>query len=112
MENIDLQYLTINTPLPDFIYAGLASYSANANVYQTQPSSLIAKLAGKFKISQDSIFLTAGIDEAIQMFLLAYGQNSFAFTPSYIEYSRAAVLGGQLTQLNSISGQGYEINQI
>ena len=84
---INLQYTTIKTPLPDFIYEGLKEYSANANSYQPQPKVLTKKLAQKLKLQPEMIYLTAGIDEAILMFAKAYGQQAYVFTPTYIVYA-------------------------
>jgi histidinol-phosphate aminotransferase len=106
---INLQYTTINNPLPDFIYKGLSSYSKKANAYQPQPAELIEKLATKHNVSKDMIYLTAGIDEAIQMFSQTYGQNAYVFTPTYVVYSDVEEFGGKLTHLYSIKNNEFKI---
>ena len=86
-ESINLQYTTIKDPLPDFIYRGLAEYSKGANLYRPQPEILIEKLSKKLNVPKEMLYLTAGIDEAIQMFAKAYGKNAFVFTPTYTVYA-------------------------
>ncbi len=105
----NLQYTTINNPLPDFIYEGLASYSQAANSYHPQPAELLEKLAKKHGVPAEMIYLTAGIDEAIQMFAKAYGQNACVFTPTYVVYSDVEEFGGKLTRIPSIQGSQYKI---
>lgn len=108
-DKINLQYTTIKEPLPDFIYNGLATYSKNANSYKPQPAELIDKLAKKHNIPSEMIYLTAGIDEAIQMFILAYGQNTYVFTPTYVVYSDVKELGGELNPVASIENNKFLI---
>lgn len=107
MEEINLQYTTIKDPLPEFIYESLAEYSRGANLYRPQPLVLIEKLASKNNLPKEMIYLTAGIDEAIQMFAKAYGQNAYVFTPSYIVYADVEEFGGNLTKLPSIVGDEF-----
>lgn len=109
-DQINLQYTTIKDPLPDFIYEGLASFSRNANAYKPQPLELIEKLANKYRVPKEMIYLTAGIDEAIQMFAQAYGQNTFVFTPTYIVYAIVEELGGRITSIPSIKNSLYTIS--
>ncbi len=106
---INLQYTTIKDPLPDFIYEALSPYSKGANVYKPQPPELIEKLAKKHNLPKDMIFLTAGIDEAIQMFAKAYGQNAYSFIPTYVVISDVEEFGGKLTRLFSIENSEYKI---
>lgn len=106
---INLQYTTIKSPLPDFIYEGIKPFCANANTYHPQPPELIEKIARKFHLENQSIFLTAGADEAIQLFAKIFGQNAYVFTPTYIVYSDVEVFGGHLTQINSLSGTEFKI---
>lgn len=108
-DKINLQYTTIKEPLPDFIYNGLATYSKNANSYKPQPAELIDKLAKKHNIPSEMIYLTAGIDEAIQMFILAYGQNTYVFTPTYVVYSDVKELGGKLNPVASLENNEFLI---
>lgn len=106
---INLQYTTIKDPLPDFIYEGLKNFSAGANAYRPQPVELVERLAAKYNLPKEMIYLTAGIDEAIQMFAKAYGQNAFVFTPTYIVYSDVEEFGGKLTSLFSLEGTEFKI---
>lgn len=108
-DTINLQYTTIKDPLPDFIYKGLALYSKTANAYHPQPAELIEKLAKKHNIPKEMIYLTAGIDEAIQMFAKTYGQNAFVFTPTYVVYSDVEEFGGKLTRIYSIENSEFKI---
>ncbi len=108
-EPINLQYTTIKDPLPDFIYQGLSEYSKGANLYRPQPSVLVNKLSSKLDIPKEMIYLTAGIDEGIQMFAKTYGQNAYVFTPTYIVYADVEEFGGKLTRLPSIIGSEYKI---
>ncbi len=107
---INLQYTTIKSPLPDFIYDGLKQFSATANAYQPQPKILIDKLAAKHHLPSELFFLTAGIDEAIQMLILTYSKNTFVFTPTYIVYADVEVFGGKLTRLPSIIDSTFTID--
>ena len=106
---INLQYTTIKDPLPDFIYEGLASYSKAANAYKPQPPELIEKLAKKHSLPKEMIYLTAGIDEGIQMFAKSYGQNAYIFTPTYVVYADVEELGGKLTRISSVQDSEYVV---
>ncbi len=106
---VNLQYTTIKDPLPDFIYQELEDYCLHANVYHSQPKELISKLAKKHGLSEEMIFLTAGIDEAIQMFARSFGATTHIFTPTYLVYADAELFGGQLTQIPSITDGKYTI---
>ena len=108
-DSINLQYTTIKVPLPDFIYEGLSSFSRSANVYHPQPIELIEKIAKKHNLPKEMIYLTAGIDEGIQMFAKAYGQNAFVFTPTYVVYSDVEEFGGKLTRLYSIENSEFKV---
>lgn len=108
-DSINLQYTTIKTPLPDFIYAGLESFARTANAYHPQPMELIEKIALKNNLPKEMIYLTAGIDEGIQMLAKTYGQNAFGFTPTYVVYSDVEEFGGTLTQLYSIENNEFKI---
>jgi histidinol-phosphate/aromatic aminotransferase/cobyric acid decarboxylase-like protein len=107
---INLQYTTIKTPLPDFIYKGLKKFSKNANAYHPQPPELVEKLAKKFNLPTEMIYLTAGIDEAIQMLIHTYGKNAYVFTPTYIVYADVEEFGGKLTRINSIKKTDFIIS--
>lgn len=63
-QRINLQYTTIIDPLPHFIYEGLKEHSRNANLYHSQASEFIEKIAEELKLSPKMIFLAAGADEA------------------------------------------------
>lgn len=107
---INLQYTTINDPLPDFIYEGLKPYVQQANSYHPQPLELIEKLAQKHQVPVEMIFLTAGIDEAIQIFAKTFGEHTYTFSPTYIEYKNVHDLGGSLTELPSLIEGEYQIS--
>ena len=77
-EIINLQYTTIKDPVPDFIYNGIKAFSSGANTYHPQPVELVEKLAKKHGVPKEMIYLTAGCDEAIQMFILTYGGKTYA----------------------------------
>lgn len=106
---INLQYTTINNLLPDFIYRGLESFSKNSNAYHPQPIELVEKIATKHNLPKEMIYLTSGIDEAIQMYAKTYGQNAFVFTPTYVVYSDVEEFGGKLTRLYSIENKQFKI---
>lgn len=106
---INLQYTTINNPLPDFIYKDIESFSKNANAYHPQPIELLEKIAKKHNLPTEMIYLTAGIDEGIQMLAKTYGQNAFVFTPTYVVYSDVEEFGGTLTRLYSIENDQFKI---
>lgn len=108
-DQINLQYTTIKDPLPDFIYEGLAPYSKAANAYKPQPTELVEKLAKKHNVPSEMIYLTAGIDEAIQMFAKTYGNNAYVFTPTYVVYSDVEEFGGTLTRILSVKGSEYSV---
>ena len=107
---INLQYTTIKDPLPSFIYDGLKEYSTNANSYHPQPPELIKKLSEKYNIPQDMIYLTAGIDEGIQMLILTYAKNAYVFTPTYTVYSDVEIFGGRLNRLDSVKDTEFVIS--
>lgn len=107
---INLQFSTIKDLLPDFIWEGLKDYSKNANAYQPQPKVLIEKLSKKHNIPQQMIFLTAGIDEAIQIFAKTYGRNAYVFTPTYAVYADVEEFGGKLTRVPSMMNNDYVVS--
>ncbi len=108
-QKINLQYTTITTPLPDFIYEGLKEYSKNANGYRPQPQELIEKLALKHKLTKDLLYLTAGADEAIQMLALAFGKKTCFFTPTYIVYNDTNDFFANVTAINALKENDYVI---
>ena len=109
-EVINLQFTTVKDPLPDFIYQSLRSFSQGANTYRPQPSELIEKLSFIYKLPKEMIYLTAGADEAIQMFIHAYGEHTFAFTPTYVVYSDAKEFGKMFTEVYSIKENEFLIS--
>lgn len=84
---INLQYTTTTRLLPGFIYKGLKDYSKHANGYRFQPEIIVERLAKKHSVPKEMIYLTAGADEAIQMFALAFGNKAYIFPPTYVVYS-------------------------
>lgn len=109
-ETINLQYTTIKDPVPGFIYQGLKPFSSGANTYKPQPKELIEKLAKKHNIPEEKIFLTAGADEAIQMFIHAYGNHTYAFTPTYIVYSDALKFGKNFSEVYCFKDDKFEVS--
>src|SRR3989344_959659 len=107
---INLQYTTIKDPLPDFIYKGLEEYSKNANGYKPQPKDLVDRLAKNHNVPSEMIFLTAGADEAIQMFIHAYGTNTYAFSPTYVVYSDAKEFGNRFLMAPSLVENEFSIS--
>lgn len=103
MDEINLQYTTIKTPLPDFIYKEIKFYSTGANLYRPQPVDLIEKIATKYNLLKEMVFLTAGIDEALQMFQHAYGTTTLIFTPTYIVHADAELFGKKIIKVNCIN---------
>lgn len=105
-----LQYTTLPVPLPDFIYEGLREYSAQSNVYHPQPQALVTRLAVKFNLSSEMFFLTAGADEAINLFALAYGERTHIFTPTYIICSEMTDFLKTVIQHPSVKDNTYTIS--
>ncbi len=108
-QKINLQYTTFTTPLPDFIYEGLRGYSKNANGYRPQPIDLIEKLAQKYNFPKEMIYLTAGADEAIQMFALAFGMKTYYFTPTYIVYHDTKDFYANATAIDALKENTYTV---
>lgn len=109
-DTIHLEYTIITTPLPDFIYEGLKDYSRNANAYRPQPKELIAKLATKHSLSENMIFLTEGADEAIRLFALAYGKETYIFPPTFISYGELGEFYANVHQVNALQDNNYAID--
>lgn len=106
---INLQYTALTDPLPDFIYEGLKEYSRNANGYRPQPIVLIERLAKKFNHNKESIYLTAGADEAIQMLAMEFGKKAFIFTPTYVVYNDMTDFYANVARLPSLQDNTYQI---
>jgi len=104
---INLQYTTFATPLPDFIFEGLKEYSRHANGYQPQPAELIEKLARKYNLPKETLYLTAGADEAILAFALAFGQKTYIFTPTYLVYDEAKNFHANILAINALQDKNY-----
>lgn len=109
-KSINLQYTTITSPVPNFVYEGLQEYSRDANTYRPQPQFLIEKLALKHTISNKNIFLTAGADEAINILALAYGKSTYIFTPTYVVYEDITQLYAHVTKIDSLKDNNYIID--
>lgn len=110
MPAIDLSFTTIKNKLPDFIAGGLASYVTNSNSYFHQPLELRQKIANKLNIPIESIYLTAGADQAITLLCALFGKNTHIFTPTYISYTDAGKLGGKLTEHRALVDVDYKIS--
>lgn len=108
-KKIHLQYTTLTTPLPNFIYESLQTFSKDANSYHPQPQELVTKIAAKHSIPSDMIYLTAGADEAIYLFGLAFGKNVYAFTPTYITYDEIRNVGANVQFINALVENDYQI---
>jgi histidinol-phosphate/aromatic aminotransferase/cobyric acid decarboxylase-like protein len=108
-DEINLQYTTIKSPLPEFIYKELKEFSHRANAYQPQPEELVSILAKKHNLKNENIYLTAGIDEALQMFILKFGTRTTIFTPAYTVYTDVEIFGNKLTKIPSLKNNEYVI---
>lgn len=106
---IDLSITTINDKLPEFIGAGLASYAENSNSYHRQTDELRQKIASKFQVTADHVYLTAGADQAILLLSVLYGQHAHVFTPTYISYTDVRRVGGELTEHPVLDGSVYNV---
>lgn len=107
---IDLRLTTLRYPVPDFIYQRIQTYVQQSNRYHSQSQELITRLAEKHRLPPDHLFLTAGIDEAIHLISLTFGQHTTIFTPCYIEYHSPADFGHHVEQVPSISKNHYRID--
>lgn len=106
---IDLSFTVLRKPVPEFVYRNLAAYSAAANTYQPQPAELVQRLAAKHSIDPAMIWLTAGADEAIQMFALAFGHSTRIFTPTYAHYDCAANFYARVIHIPALHDKQYII---
>ena len=106
---VNLQYTTLTTPLPDFIYEGIKEFSRDANGYQPQPKVLVEKLSQKYSLPGEMFYLTAGADEAIQMFALAFGKKAYVFTPTYIVYSEITDFYANVKTIDAFRENNYII---
>ncbi len=106
---INLQFTTLTTTLPDFVWEGLKEYCRNANGYRPQPQILIDRLATKLNFPKEMIGLTAGADEAINAFALGYGKSAYIFTPTYIVYAGMKDFYAQVTAINALQNGDYSI---
>lgn len=107
---INLQYSTIKTPVPDFIYTDLKKVSAEANEYKPQPSELIKHLSNKHKVPSEMIYLTSGLDEAINLFSRIYSKKVYVFTPCFISYDVAKEYGGDVVQIPSLFDSEFKVD--
>jgi len=107
---INLQFTTLNTPVPDFIFESLKDFSKNANSYHPQPNELIKKLTQKHNVADDMIFLTSGADEAIEMFAIGYGQKTYVFTPTYVFYKDIQEMHAHVVLIPSLQNNEYSIS--
>ncbi len=80
--DLDLQFTTIQEPVPDFIYDELKEYIRASNTYHAQPMFLRELLAQEHSVPVDWVYLTSGVDEAIRLAIQAYGANAHLFTPT------------------------------
>jgi histidinol-phosphate aminotransferase len=108
-QKVYLKFTTLTTPLPDFIYEKLQMYSRNANNYHPQPKELTAKISTRYNLHEEMIYLTAGTDEAIYLFGLAFGKSVYAFTPTYITYDEIRAVGANIHLVNALENNEYHI---
>ncbi|RJR16289.1 histidinol-phosphate aminotransferase family protein [Candidatus Microgenomates bacterium] len=108
-QQINLQYTTIQQPVPGFIYENLLPFIRKSNAYHPQPKELIVKLSQKHQLPENYFFLTAGIDEAIQMIIRKFGDETHIFTPTYGVYNDAKIFGKKVIAHNSLGDHHYEI---
>ncbi len=106
---INLQYTFVSTPVPDFIYDSLHEFVRNSNSYHVQPPELLTKLATKYKVVEDSIFLTAGTDQSIFACAGAFGAQTYIFTPTYLGFEEGVAVNGTLHTINAFQGETYSI---
>lgn len=107
---IDLRFTTIMQPVPEFVYAGLQPYVSSSNVYHCQPDELRQKIADTHNVDTGSVFLVAGADQAIQLFCMMYGRRTHIFTPTYITYTDAGKMGGELHEHYSLKDGEYAVS--
>ena len=106
---IDLECTIINDKVPSFIYEGLQKYYSEINKYSPQPINLIHALAQKHNISTQNIFVTAGIDQALRMFIRRFGDCTYVFSPTYIGVKDVTAFGKKLIQIPALHGEEYKI---
>lgn len=109
MSHINLQYTTLTVPVPDFISEHLGEYVRSSNSYHPQPHVLVDRLAKKHHVSPDMIYLTAGADEAIQMFALAYGKHVHMFPPTYVVYAETGDFHATVHQTEAFVDDRYSV---
>ncbi|KKR33821.1 MAG: Histidinol-phosphate aminotransferase [Candidatus Gottesmanbacteria bacterium GW2011_GWC2_39_8] len=106
---INLEYTTIKTSLPDFIYQDLKEYVRNGNEYHHQPPELVNLLAAKNNIPAESIYLTAGSGESLFNLISTFGQNTVVFPPCFFDYGEVVKFGYKLNQVYSLTENGYQV---
>jgi histidinol-phosphate/aromatic aminotransferase/cobyric acid decarboxylase-like protein len=107
---INLQFTTVEESVPEFIWEGLEEYVTASNRYQPQPKELRQRLARKHNVSEEMIYLTAGIDEALLLLAATFGKRTQLFTPCYIEYQRfVEQMGGAVLEEDVLSGVEYAV---
>lgn len=106
---LDLRLTTFRYPVPDFIYQSIQSFVTTSNSYHSQPSPLLNRLAQIHQVTSEHIFLTAGIDEAIKLLSLKYGQQTTIFPPCYIEYQSPSAFGHQVQHVFSMTDDSYHL---
>jgi histidinol-phosphate/aromatic aminotransferase/cobyric acid decarboxylase-like protein len=110
VQKIDLSFTTIKQELPDFIYDGLSSFAKVSNSYHHQPDELRQRIANKYQVPLDHIYLTAGADQAILLLSMIYGRHAHIFTPTYISYTDVRRVGGELTEHPALNELSYDVS--
>lgn len=87
MPTLDLSFTTVKEPLPDFIGASLAVYSTHSNSYHHQPDVLRKKIANKYQVPIDFIYLTAGVDQAITIQCFIWQKHTCVYTNVHLSSS-------------------------
>ncbi len=109
-KTINLQFTTLSDHVPDFIYKSLKPFAAESSRYHHQPKELVDKLTAKYSLDPEQIFLTAGIDEAILMFMRAHGKSVHIFPPTYVGYEEASLAAGaNINTHNGLKKDSYHI---
>lgn len=111
MKYISLEHTIWPYPTPDFIWKQLKQYSKKSNLYPSD-EELLLLLSKRYSLEKNSIALTAGCDESLQLFSRLYGSQTFIFTPTYRAYNDADRYGGTVTHVGSLEFGNYDINYV
>lgn len=107
-DEIDLQFTTMQEPVPDFIYDELKEYIKASNTYHAQPLFLRTLLAQEHNVPVEWVYLTSGVDDAIRLVTQAFGNNAHIFTPT--EYTTFEQFCPLVHTHSSLAGTDYAIS--